>query len=139
AFAGGDRSALRRFLEEHLHDDRRMVLAAPSKRLLRRLQRRVGAAVGRQAPPADDWASVRTAAPGDLLVLEAPLDRSFDLPSEKVAVLAAADVLGRAAAVDPEASPDALPFSDDGLRVGDAVVHLDHGVGILQGLEESAA
>src|SRR5690606_12381372 len=139
AFVGGDNGALQRFLEKQLQGDLRVVLAAPTKRVLRRLQRRVEAAAGRDAAPADDWASVTAAAPGDLLTLEAPVERSFDLPDERIAVLAAADVLGRIAAVDPTTSSDALPFGEDGLKVGDAVIHLDHGVGILERLEETAA
>ncbi|HMQ28693.1 MAG TPA: CarD family transcriptional regulator, partial [Acidimicrobiales bacterium] len=76
--------------------------------------------------------------PGGHLVV-APLDRGFVLPSIKLAVLAEADVTGRRRAHRPPRprQRDARGFFDD-LKVGDHVVHHQHGVARYGGMVKRA-
>ena len=76
--------------------------------------------------------------PGGHLVV-AGLDRGFVLPSIKLAVLAEADVTGRRRAHRPPRARqrDARGFFDD-LKVGDHVVHHQHGVARYGGMVKRA-
>jgi len=76
--------------------------------------------------------------PGGHLVV-AGLDRGFVLPSIKLAVLAEADVTGRRRAHRPPRprQRDARGFFDD-LKVGDHVVHHQHGVARYGGMVKRA-
>jgi transcription-repair coupling factor (superfamily II helicase) len=125
------------FLREQLEAERRVVLTAGVARDLRVLARRAKQKTGVVPRSAADWAEVLGAARGTLHTIEVDFDTGFVVPRAKLAVVAAADLLGSRAAhqtpmrigatVDPEADVE--------LRMGDAVVHIDHGVGLLRGLE----
>ena len=71
-----------------------------------------------------DWATLTQAAPGRMVALRPGLDAGF--MTGRAAVLADADVFPpRRSAADLFATP---------WRPGDAVVHVDHGVAVLEGL-----
>ncbi len=102
---------------------------------LRFLRRRIAGVLKRDVADAASWVDVRGAAPGSLLALEAPVDRGFR--SNDVLAIAAADLLGsRAERNDSQtAAADISLFGLGEIRVGDVVVHEDHGIGIVAGLE----
>lgn len=99
--------------------------------LLRALKR------GLDAEPAQaaSWAAVLSAPRGALLALRVDIDAGFRDPARNIVVIAAADVLGgRVAQRDGVASTASL-LADPDLRVGDVVIHEDHGLGVFTALE----
>jgi transcription-repair coupling factor (superfamily II helicase) len=91
-----------------------------------------GLDVTAEAVPA--WASVMDATSGAVLALDADLETGFVVPEDGVAVIAAPDVLGGRLAERRSAGHEALNAEQD-LRLGDVVLHEDHGVGVLRDLE----
>ena len=80
------------------------------------------------------WAQALGAEPGALLALDADLETGFVDRAAAVAVIAAPDVLGGRLAERRSTGRDALSAEQD-LRIGDVVLHEDHGVGVLRALE----
>jgi len=105
-----------------------------SERDLRFLSRRAARLLGRPVEPATSWADVTNAAPGSVLALPMPCERGFR--RDGVLAVAAADLLGgRAERGDATASGlPALPGLA-GIHTGDVVVHEDHGIAIVAGIE----
>jgi transcription-repair coupling factor (superfamily II helicase) len=93
--------------------------------LARRLRGRFGA-----LPEVAGWLALREAAPGALLWLKRPLAAGF--ATAEALVVAAGDVLSPRRA---GAGPARLPLPEAFLAPGDAVIHLDHGVAALRGLD----
>ncbi|HEX8533923.1 MAG TPA: DEAD/DEAH box helicase [Allosphingosinicella sp.] len=114
------------------------VLIAGSARDIRFLSRRIEQAIGEGPRAARSWNDVGEAEAGALLTLEAEFDRGWT--ADGLTVVAAADVLG-ARALDHGASgtPDPLAQEVSDFRIGDAVIHEDHGLGILRGIDGIAA
>lgn len=123
--------AFARFLEEQSAAGR-SVLVAGSDRDARFLARRFSRQLKREAPI---YADLQTALKSRdaLSLVSVPLDAGAI--TDEVAVVAAADLIGGRADRDDRL---ALPTTGDQLtielRIGDAVVHEDHGVAILRGL-----
>ena len=101
------------------------------KRLAREIERRDGP----QGQPVQSWAEVRQAKGGVLLHFAADLDRGFESETPRLSVVTAQDVLGTRARHAVHATPAALLETEPDLRFGDLVIHEDHGVGTLKGLE----
>ncbi|HEX8669725.1 MAG TPA: DEAD/DEAH box helicase [Allosphingosinicella sp.] len=114
------------------------VLLAGSARDLRFLSRRIERA-GLEAPRiVESWAEIRQAAKGALLAAPVELDRGWS--EDGLTVIASVDVFGsRAQAAGPAGAPNPLAQEVADFHVGDAVIHEDHGLGILRGLESVAA
>ncbi|HET7410438.1 MAG TPA: DEAD/DEAH box helicase [Paracoccaceae bacterium] len=136
-FAAGGRSgpAFADFVEERLDRGDRVVLAGAPRdfaRMARPLKRRTG----RTPEPVADWNAATKAAKGALLSLEADLDRGFVAPDGRTVLIAAADLLGgRAERPGQTADAGVGQLFELEFQRGDVVVHLDHGLGILDGLE----
>ncbi|MCA1199256.1 DEAD/DEAH box helicase [Sphingomonas sp. R647] len=126
-------SALTRFAKPLLetHD---FVLAG-SQRDLRFLRTRVAKRLGLEVASLADWAEAEALPTGTAGLLEMPADRGF--VSKAMVLVAAADLLGSRALSDGSSTAAANPWSVGGseIRIGDVVVHEDHGVGIVAGLE----
>ncbi len=107
------------------------VVVAGAARDLRFLKPRIERAIGRDAPAIAGWDA---AAPG-LSALTMPADRGFT--ADGVLFVAAADLLGSRADRDAVATgaADAGLFDQGDIRIGDVVVHEDHGLGVVDGLE----
>lgn len=118
--------------------DRRVVLLG-SERDLRFVGRRIAKTLKREVERVESWIAVEKARPGTLLSLIMPVDRGFAL--EDTLAVAAADLLGSRAEAGPAHPPaaDTSIFSLGEIRVGDVVVHEDHGIGIVAGLERMPA
>nr|WP_239017897.1 helicase-related protein [Sphingomonas aracearum] len=116
----------------------RLVLLG-SARDLRFLRSRAEKALKRELVPVASWSEVRAAEAGSALLLEAPVDRGF--AGGGVVAVAAADLLGsRAERSDAQTGPaDTALFGTGEIRIGDVVVHEDHGIGTVTGLEPMPA
>ncbi len=134
ASAGPSRQAFRDFVAAQRRKGRRVVLAAATRRDLDRMAHQLGQGVAMDM--AETW---RAALGGRAAVqgLIADLEAGFVWPQHRIAVVAAADVLGTHAA-------HAMPFgfarrdlgaADRPMRPNDIVVHLERGIARLRGLE----
>jgi transcription-repair coupling factor (superfamily II helicase) len=125
------------FVRDELEAERRVVLAAPSDRDLKQLSRRVGDDLERSPEPVESWDAVRSAAPGSLLSFRLDLERGFTEPAAGVTLVAAADVLGSRARTGKAGTvrPTEIAGIEFEFRLGDAVIHMDHGLGVLRGIE----
>lgn len=112
----------------------RLVLLG-SERDLRFLTRRIEKRLDATAQSAADWPAVLAAPAGALLTLAAPADRGFR--REGVVALAAADLLGSRAERQDGAAPriDVSFVQPSEIRAGDTVIHEDHGIGVVAGIE----
>ncbi|WP_019515731.1 TRCF domain-containing protein [Sphingomonas sp. Mn802worker] len=124
--------------KEAWDDDTRVVLMG-SARDLRFLKRRVAKAVKREPEQVASWAEVSTAKPGAFLLLEMATDRGFR--RDGVLAVVAADLLGSRAERDTTSTgpADTALFDFGEIRVGDVVVHEEHGIGVVAGLEQMTA
>jgi transcription-repair coupling factor (superfamily II helicase) len=119
-------------------DNGRTLLLAGSERDLRFLRPRVAKRLKVDISEVADWASTTALAPGDIGTLEMPADAGF--VDKSCAVIAAADLLGSRAITRGELEPASSPWSlGSEVRIGDIVVHEDHGVGRVAGLEPAPA
>jgi len=130
--------ALEAFAAAQLEAGRRVVLAASAEADARTLARRAARAAGRRPEPVADWAAASAAEPGSLLSLPAALDAGFIDLEAGIAVVAARDLLGSRAHMAGVEAQAVAPWQLEGeaLHLGDIVVHVDHGVGVLRGLQE---
>ena len=114
------------------------VLIAGSSRDLRFIARRLEKALGEAPEPVSRWREVRAAEPGALLSCQVELERGWT--AEGVSVVAGADLLGsRAASARGGGSANPLAQEVADFHVGDAIIHEDHGLALLRGLETVAA
>ncbi|MDB5508480.1 MAG: transcription-repair coupling factor, partial [Hyphomicrobiales bacterium] len=119
-------------LSRHEAGDR-IVVAGPRQSqdsLLRRIRR----LLPKPVEAAADWEAVRAAKGDAILRLDAPLVAGLVLDDHDVTLLAAADLLGSRAAATATAAA-APAFIDTELRIGDVVVHRDHGLAVLEALD----
>lgn len=112
----------------------RAFLLVGSKRDLRFLRARVATRLGLDFLEQNDWTDLRELAPGTAALVVMPVDRGF-IDDTRI-VIAAADLLGSRALLDNAAPTIANPLSGGAeIRIGDVIVHEDHGVGLVLGLE----
>ena len=123
-----------RALARAAKDEDRIALLG-SARDLRFLRPRLARILKRDITDAASWAEVRAAPAGTLALLEAPIDRGFRTAG--VLAVAAADLLGSRAERDDThtAAADTALFGFGEIRIGDVVVHEEHGIGVVAGLE----
>jgi transcription-repair coupling factor (superfamily II helicase) len=122
------------FVQERLEVGRRVVLAGLPHEL-RPLSRAINRGLGRTPDPAADWASVLQGPSGGLFAFAADLEAGFDDPGAALVLVAASDVLGGRVAARTGPEGGAALLGDPDLRVGDVVIHEDHGLAILRALE----
>ncbi len=134
AAEAGPWSALRAFLDT-LGPDIRLVLAAGSKPLLNEWHRRARRNLGGDWERASGWSTVAASPAGSRWSMLLPVSEGFVLRDRGVVVVTPQDLGGQAAAGASEQASAALLGHVDDYEIGDAVVHIDHGVGILRGLE----
>lgn len=140
SFATAARSgrAFADFLKEQLATGRRILLTGASKSILAKVQRRAERATDISPMPVGTWDAVFAAEKPSLLSIVAALDEGFVDEGAGIAVVAASDVLGsriEAGGDDARAAAGHLQLDMPEFRLGDLMVHLDHGVGVLRGLE----
>ena len=131
--------ALRRFAGSERQAGRRLVVAGPHEGDRGAVARRVAQALGGPSAGVASWDELLRAPPDQVSVWAAPVAAGFRADPD-VTVLATADVLGSLAhRTSADRGAAETPFDGDGsFRIGDAVVHLDHGIGRLAGVETVA-
>jgi transcription-repair coupling factor (superfamily II helicase) len=127
-------SAFARFARAAIEGGERLILLG-TPRDLRFLTRRIERKLKVAAHEAADWFSAHGAPAGAVVTLPAPVPRGFRF-GDTVAV-AAADLLGSRAQREHEEGTggDAQMFAVAEIRMGDVVVHEDHGIAVVAGLE----
>jgi transcription-repair coupling factor (superfamily II helicase) len=134
AEASNATEAFRRYVEERLAGEERVVLAAGTAVDLRFLGRVAERELGIRPERLADWDATLSAPARSVSTLIAELVGGF--VHLEVTVVAFADLMGvRARHHAERRATEALPASEVILRLGDAVVHLDHGMGVLRGLQ----
>ena len=123
------------YVDGELENNRRVVLAGV-KRDLTAFGRHLERHGGRVPEPAVDWQAVEGSAPGSLLSLELDLEEGVVDGLHGITLVAAADVLGTRVHHDAShhraANQLMVPAA---MEVGDTVIHEDHGIGVIRGLE----
>ncbi len=111
------------------------VVLLGTARDLRFMRPRIAKALKEEPVAVASWANVAASGRGALLSLELAADRGFR--RDGVLAVAAADLLGSRAEREQHGSiaADATLFDMGEIRVGDVVVHEDHGIGVVAGLE----
>ncbi|WP_322963789.1 TRCF domain-containing protein [Sphingomonas fuzhouensis] len=111
------------------------VVLIGSERDLRFLGKRVDNVLRKTATRAARWQEVVNAPAGCLLTLAAPAQRGF--ARDGVLAVSAADLLGSRAEREDGAAPhvDLSLMQTAEIRVGDTVIHEDHGIATVIGLE----
>jgi transcription-repair coupling factor (superfamily II helicase) len=134
-------AALRDFLKQQVESKRRIVLAGTDDRDLATLERRARISIKAGVNRVTSWEEALAAPLTSLCALRADLERGFMLPSIGVAVVTTADLLGSRAAHNVPMGQRHLSTlgEEESLSLGDVVVHLERGVGILRGLESVSA
>ena len=116
-------------------DDGERVALLGSPRDLRFLNTRVAKALGRPIEAAASWQAIAASDAGTLWSLPLAAEQGFRRSG--VLAIAAADLLGsRALRQDVNGRVGDLALFDLGdIAIGDVVVHEDHGLGVIDGLE----
>ncbi len=139
AFHGrpGGRARLAEFMAERVAAGHRVVLAGATARDRGALAK--AALPAGTATPADRWSDVVAAAPGTVLTLPLSAEHGFVDDEAAVTLVCAADVLGHRAhrAHHHHHHAAAVPWhgGDGDFALGDTVIHVDHGVGVLRAIE----
>ena len=127
-------SAMKRFAAPHLPEGKRLLLVG-SERDIRFLRPKIAKMFKAAVEAIDSVAAVDKLAPGAIAALVAPIDRGA--VGSELLVIAAADLLGSRAligAAQDSVAPGLAQAGSD-IRAGDLVVHQDHGVARVMGLE----
>jgi transcription-repair coupling factor (superfamily II helicase) len=113
------------------------VLLVGASRDIRFLARRLTKATG-ALTEVSSWAEAIDAKPGSFMMLPMVVDRGW--LATGIMVIAAADILGSRAARFTDASSTAKNpiFGSGDIRLGDVVVHEEHGIGRISGLQKLA-
>jgi transcription-repair coupling factor (superfamily II helicase) len=139
AVASRPSKALADFLRAQIDSDRKIVLTATTRSDLSRLKRRVQS-IGR-FDSVDSWSDVVDGASNGWFALQADIKKGFIDDRNGIALITASDILGSrvSAGAEKEVSSAASAFTDARFQIGDAIIHIDHGVGALEGMETIAA
>lgn len=119
-------------LSSRLDAGSRVALSGGTDRGTRSLLRLARERLQLQAKPVAGWRALIAAPPGTFGLLEGRLDAGF--ATEDAAVIAPTDVFPAHGPRGETEGWRALPF-EGGLQLGDAVIHLDRGIGALRGVE----
>lgn len=135
---GSPLSALTRFARPLLDRGLAIVLAG-SARDIRFLRPRLARRLSLELPELPTFAALDALPNGAAGSMILPVDAGF--VDERRAVIAAADILGSRALLGDHLATSAGILSGDetGIRIGDLVVHEDHGVARVSGLEPAQA
>ncbi len=121
------------FVQAQRDLDRRVVLTG-LKHEQRPLAKALARGLNLKPGAVANWQTALSAELGEVVSLQIDLDTGFIDPAAGLAVIAASDVVGgRMAARSTGTTPDLMAEPD--LRIGDVVLHEDHGVGVLRDLK----
>ena len=128
--------AMAAIVEEAIGKGLRVVIVAPGSRS-QRIGQRLERLLGKQPEPAEDWTEVLARENGALLSAPFQVAQSFLDANAGVAVVSSEEFFG-AAPDESQAAALRTLLGDADLRIGDTVVHEDHGLGILRATERIA-
>ncbi len=126
--------ALKAALEKARAAGLRIVLSASRPRGLDAVCAQAARALGAEPRPVEGWADVLAAEPGAALALRLTAHEGFADDGVGVMLVTAGDLLGSRAETEGAGAAAAVP-ADERLAPGDAVIHLDHGIGVLDALD----
>jgi transcription-repair coupling factor (superfamily II helicase) len=121
------------FVQVHLDAHRRVVLTG-LKHEQRPLAKALARGLALKPEAVADWAAALSVELGRVVSLQLDLDTGFIDEAAGLAVIAASDVVGGRMAARSASTPQDLLVEPD-LRIGDVVLHEDHGVGVLRDLK----
>ena len=123
-------------LESRLAAGQRVVLSGSREKDLAMLAREAERATGATPARLAGWAEASALPAGGVGLFTFSADHGFANPAERLTLITAADVLGHFARGRPgKAAHGSWQLGDGEFATGDVVIHLDHGVGVLKGLE----
>ncbi|WP_116090833.1 TRCF domain-containing protein [Sphingomonas crusticola] len=127
-------AAFLRFARKALAAGARLVIAGGA-RDLRFIRRRLALDFGVEVHSLSTWAEAQALDPGAVATLHMPIMTGFSRPG--MLLVASADLLGSRAVLDADTATRSIDMLGDmtDLRIGDVVVHEDHGIARLAGLE----
>ena len=100
-------------------------------------------ASGAEPQTAEGWSDVAGAGSGSVLTLALSAEHGFVDEKAKLTMVCAADLLGHAAHRADHHHHHAVPVpwhaGDGEFAIGDTVIHIDHGVGVLRAIETIAS
>lgn len=124
--------AAAQFVSDKAEQGQRVILAGTSSeldRLVNALSRRGNLEVGM----AESWATALDGEPGSISSLDLDIDGGFVDQAAKLAVVTTADVFGTRLS---ETGREGVTLAQEAeLRIGDVVLHEDHGIAVLKALE----
>lgn len=132
-------AALEKFARPFLDQGHRFILAG-STRDLRFLRGKVAKRLRCELTPVASWHEIKALEAGAAAAIEMPADQGFD--DGEMVWVTASDLLGSRALVGDASAGAGAPAwlaSSAELRTGDVIVHEDHGVGLVAGLEPAPA
>ncbi|WP_424813450.1 DEAD/DEAH box helicase [Roseococcus sp. YIM B11640] len=121
------------FVESELAAGRSVAISGRKHRTTLSLQRLAARRLDLEAASFACWSALQAAPPGSFGILDGLLASSFSVG--KVSVVAPSDVRRTAGRRDASQHREFLALGQATLQPGDAVIHLDHGLGALSGLE----
>ena len=113
---------------------RRFILAG-GERDIRFLRRRIAKRLGIELTSVASWAEAGALGEGSGGEFILPVDAGF--VDDQLMLVAAADLLGSRALIDDAPGAAANPWAAADIRIGDVVVHEEHGVGLVAGLDRA--
>ncbi|MBQ0823916.1 transcription-repair coupling factor [Microvirga sp. HBU67558] len=123
------------FMRAQMDAGRKIILAAAARSDLGRIKRRVQS-IGR-AEAAESWDDVVDGPPAGWFALQVEIRKGFIDERDDIVLITAGDILGSriSSGIERDASTTASSLMDNGFQIGDAVIHIDHGMGVLEGME----
>jgi transcription-repair coupling factor (superfamily II helicase) len=121
------------FLEAELATGHSVALSGSGHPTTLSLQRLVRRRLELEPVAFESWSALRAAPPGSFGVLNGLMASSF--ASDVATVIAPSDVRHAGTRRDEVRRRELLAVGESTLQPGDAVIHLDHGLGALRGLE----
>ncbi|MFH5944690.1 DEAD/DEAH box helicase [Roseomonas xinghualingensis] len=125
--------AFLRFLEEQLAAGRRVALSGRTRQRTRAMLRLVRQRLELEPRQFSGWAALRASPPGSFGVMDGLLEAGFT--AGDAVVVAPNDIRPAPARAQGPERERMLDLAGPGLQPGDAVVHLDHGLGALRCVE----
>jgi transcription-repair coupling factor (superfamily II helicase) len=120
------------FVADRAQEGLRIVLAGTSSEL-DRLVRALTRSAQLKVDGAESWAKALTGKPGSILRADLDIDGGFVDRTSKIAVVATANVFGTRLDETDREAPTLAEEAE--LRIGDVVLHEDHGIAVLRALE----
>src|SRR4051794_2332163 len=128
--------ALADYLKDRAAAGGKIVLTAVGERDTRMLSRAAERALGKRPNKIANWQSIAAEKRGSVLALAAPLDAGFVVDKQHITAIAASDVGGSRTGRSAEQSAALTTLGRAEFHLGDIVVHIEHGMAALEGLEQ---